>query len=140
MNSNGSLNIVGIVQSSNVTPAISCNGSQYYQTTTNQIYVSGNIINVGGINAISAGALKISSISNVTWLMQTENALVNKTLYSANALTGFPVEADVADGTVYGPSNNFTGTLLPWDPAFAQALSTDLNNLLSPSILAAITS
>jgi hypothetical protein len=137
--SNGSLNIVGIVQSSNTSPAIYSFTSQYYPGANNPIYVSGNIINVAGINAISAGALKISSISNVTWLMQTENALVNKTLYSANALTGFPVEADVADGTIYGPTSEFEGTLLPWDPVFTQALATDLNNLLSPSILAAIT-
>lgn len=139
-NSNSSLNVTGIVQSSSSYPAILTQFGNASSGILTQIFISGSIINVSGINAVCTHSLKISSATNVTWLMQTENALVNKTLYSANALTGFPVEADVADGTVYGPSNNFTGTLLPWDPAFAQALSTDLNNLLSPSILAAITS
>ena len=139
-NNNSSLNVTGIVQSSSSYPAILTQFGNGNFGISTLIFISGSIINVSGINAVCTHNLKISSTSNVTWLMQTENALVNKTLYSANALTGFPVEADVADGTVYGPSNNFTGTLLPWDPAFAQALSTDLNNLLSPSILAAITS
>jgi hypothetical protein len=138
-NNNSALNVTGIVQSSSSYPAILTQFTNANSGILTQIFVSGSIINVSGINAICTHNLKISSATNVTWLMQTENALVNKTLYSANALTGFPVEADVADGTVYGPSNNFTGTLLPWDPAFTQALSTDLNNLLSPSILAAIT-
>lgn len=139
-NNNSSLNVTGIVQASSLAPAIIAQTNGYYSVgILRQIFISGTIINVGGINAVFSANLKVSSTSNVTWLMQTENALVNKTLYSANALTGFPVIAKVESGTVYGPTSEFTGTLSPWNTSFTQALATDLNNLLSPSVLAAIT-
>jgi hypothetical protein len=71
--------------------------------------------------------------------MQTENALVNKTLYSANALTGYPLVAKVETGTIYGPSNEFTGTLDPVTVnvtvdtnAIAAAISTSLETSLPP--------
>jgi len=139
-NNNSSLNVTGIVQSSSSYPAILTQFGNGNSGILTLIFISGSIINVSGINAICTHNLKISSATNVTWLMQTENALVNKTLYSANALTGFPVESDVADGTVYGPASEFEGTLLPWDTAFAQALATAQSNLQLPSILGAITS
>ena len=139
-NNNSALNVTGIVQSSSSYPAILTQFTNANSGILTQIFVSGSIINVSGINAICTHNLKISSATNVTWLMQTENALVNKTLYSANALTGFPVEANVADGTVYGPVSEFEGTLLPWDAAFAQALATAQSNLQLPAILGAITS
>jgi hypothetical protein len=55
-------------------------------------------------------------------------------------LLGFPVESNVANGVVYGASSELTGTLLPWDTAFAQALATAQSNLQLPAVLAAITS
>ena len=140
-NNNSSLNVTGIVQASSSAPAIIAQTHNYYSAgILKQIFISGTIINVGGINAVFSANLKISSTSNVTWLMQTENALVDKTLYSANVLTGFPVIAKVESGTVYGPTSEFTGTMLPWDTAFAQALATAQSNLQLPAILGAITS
>jgi hypothetical protein len=139
-NNNSALNVTGIVQSSSSYPAILTQFGGGNSGISTQIFISGSIINVSGINAICSQNLKISSTTNVTWLMQTENALVNKTLYSANALTGFPVIAKVESGTVYGPTSEFTGTMLPWDTAFAQALATAQSNLQLPAVLAAITS
>jgi hypothetical protein len=140
-NNNSALNVTGIVQGSSLAPAIIAQTLGYYSVgILRQIFISGTIINVGGINAVFSSNLKISSASNVTWLFQTENALVNKTLYSANLLTGFPLVAKVESGTVYGPTNEFTGTMVPWDTAFAQALATAQSNLQLPAILGAITS
>lgn len=62
-----------------------------------------------------------------------------KPVYTADLLTGYPLESKVEDGTVYGPSSEFEGTLLPWDSAFAQALATAQRDLQLPSILSAIT-
>jgi hypothetical protein len=62
-----------------------------------------------------------------------------KPLYTADLLTGYPAEAKVEDGTVYGPSSEFEGTLEPWDATFAQALATAQRDLQLPSILSAIT-
>jgi hypothetical protein len=140
-NNNSTLNVTGIVQSGLSSPAIltQFNGPRNSGILT-RVNVTGSIINVNGINAVNSPTLKVSSTSNVTWLMQTENALVDKTLYSANALTGFPVIAKVESGTVYGPTSEFTGTMLPWDATFAQALATAQSNLQLPAILGAITS
>jgi len=138
-NNNSALNVTGIVQSSSSYPAILTQFGIASSGILTQIFVSGSIINVSGINAICTHNLKISSATNVTWLMQTENALVNKTLYSANALTGYPLVAKVETGTIYGPSNEFTGTLDPVTVnvtvdtnAIAAAISTSLETSLPP--------
>jgi hypothetical protein len=65
-------------------------------------------------------------------VLQTENALVDKTLYSADLLTGYPLEADVEDGVVYGPSSEFEGTLSPVNIDTAQ-LAEDLLSEISTS-------
>lgn len=62
-----------------------------------------------------------------------------KPLYTADLLTGYPLESKVEDGTVYGPSSEFEGTMEPWDATFAQALATAQRDLQLPSILSAIT-
>ena len=67
------------------------------------------------------------------------DAVTNRSLYTAGLLTGYPLEAKVEDGTVYGPSSEFEGTLEPWDATFAQALATAQRDLQLPSILSAIT-
>jgi hypothetical protein len=138
-NNNSSLNVTGIVQSSSSYPAILTQFGNSNSGILTQIFVSGSIINVSGINAICSQNLKISSATNVTWLIQTENSLVNKTLYSANALTGYPLVAKVETGTIYGPSNEFTGTLDPVTVnvtvdtnAIAAAISTSLETSLPP--------
>lgn len=101
-------------------------------------YGSGPFVNNGEVMALSADKVRIIG-TTAQWTM-AKTDLVPITLYAPGTASGFPVEADVADGTVYGPTNNFTGTLLPWDPAFAQALATAQSNLQLPAILGAITS
>ena len=66
-------------------------------------------------------------------------SLTNVAFRTAGLLTGYPLESKVEDGTVYGPSSEFEGTLEPWDAAFAQALATAQRDLQLPSILSAIT-
>jgi hypothetical protein len=46
-------------------------------------------------------------------------------LYTADELTGYPPEAKVEDGEVFGPSGEFTGELSPVNVDTAQ-LATDL--------------
>jgi len=138
-NNNSALNVTGIVQSTSSYPAILTQFGNGNSGISTLIFISGSIINVSGTNAVCTHNLKISSTTNVTWLMQTENALVNKTLYSANALTGYPLVTKVESGTVYGPTSEFTGSLLPWDSSFAQSLATAQRDLQLPSILAAVT-
>lgn len=60
------------------------------------------------------------------------DALTNKSFLTAGLLTGYPLEAKVEDGTVYGPSSEFEGTLVPVNVNTAQ-LAEDLLNELSTS-------
>jgi hypothetical protein len=89
--------------------------------------------------AVYSPSAQVSSTLPTQWLFQTDNALVDRYLYTASELTGYPIEAKVEDGTVYGPSSEFEGTLEPWDATFAQALATAQRDLQLPSILSAIT-
>jgi hypothetical protein len=94
--------------------------------------------NTNNTNAIVARKIQLlAGVATYSWKYQTNSGI--KYLYSS-ALVGFPVESNVANGVVYGASSELTGTLLPWDTAFAQALATAQSNLQLPSILGAITS
>jgi hypothetical protein len=101
-------------------------------------YGSGPFVNNGEVMALSADKVRIIG-TTAQWTM-AKTDLVPIILYAPGTASGFPAESDVADGTVYGPTNNFTGTLEPWDATFAQALATAQSNLQLPAILGAITS
>jgi hypothetical protein len=94
--------------------------------------------NTNNTNAVVARKIQLlAGVATYSWKYQTNSGV--KYLYSS-ALLGFPVESNVANGVVYGASSELTGTMLPWDSAFAQALATAQSNLQLPAILGAITS
>ena len=129
------LEVNGEIRSSNAASAI----VRIAGVLINALLISGQVINVNGVNAINSNSITISNVSSTTWLYQTNDALEDRTMYTADELTGYPLEAKVEDGTVFGPSSEFEGTLEPWDAAFAQALATAQRDLQLPSILSAIT-
>ena len=88
--------------------------------------------------ALYCQIMVITATSDVSQRFAVD-ASVNRTLYTAGLLTGYPLESKVEDGTVYGPSSEFEGTMEPWDATFAQALATAQRDLQLPSILSAIT-
>ena len=94
----------------------------------------GDAVLTNGINrmAVSATRIKMTAGADVSWRFETSNPLVNSFLYSASELTGYPAEAKVEDGTVYGPSNEFEGTLQPVVINTAQ-LAADLLTEISTS-------
>jgi hypothetical protein len=137
-NSNSTVIINGIIQATSTSPAIYAIPSLTTIALTT-LRVSGSIINTSGTNAINSPRLILTNANSVSYLCQTENALVNKTLYSADLLTGYPLVANVETGTVYGPSSEFTGTLNPVTVnvtvdtnAIAAAISTSLEASLPP--------
>lgn len=130
-NSNTTVNINGIIQATALTIAVWIFPPLAGYTTTN-LRVSGSIINTSSSQAIYSPRLTLLGASSVSYLCQTENPLVNKTLYSADLLTGYPLVANVEDGTVYGPSSEFEGTLVPVNIDTAQ-LAADLLNEISTS-------
>jgi hypothetical protein len=63
-----------------------------------------------------------------------DDSAVQTPLRTADLLTGYPVESKVEDGTVYGPSNEFEGTLQPVVIDTAQ-LASDLLTEMNTSNL-----
>lgn len=100
-------------------------------------YGSGPFINNGEVMALSCDRVRLLGTNNQWSMIKSDSSA--QTLRTAGLLTGYPLESKVEDGTVYGPSSEFEGTLLPWDSAFAQALATAQRDLQLPSILSAIT-
>lgn len=96
------INIIGNTSSNALSNAVS---------STSLVRLGGTITNFGGILAISAGSYQIYSTIPTQWLFQTENALVNKTLYDVQSLPTIPVIGDVRDGIVYA-DGALTGTLV----------------------------
>lgn len=62
------------------------------------------------------------------------DALTTKSFLTVGLLTGYPLEADVEDGVIYGPSSEFEGTLQPVVIDTAQ-LATDLLTEMNTSNL-----
>jgi hypothetical protein len=103
-------------------------------STTAIVKVDGAVNNSSSRMAVYSPSVQMSSTLPTKWLFQTDNALVDRYLYTADELSGYPTEAKVKDGTVYGPVGEFTGTLQPVVINTAQ-LATDLLTEMNTSNL-----
>jgi hypothetical protein len=94
-------------------------------STTAEFQVSGTIINVSNILAYRVASIRFNSSIPTQWLFQTENALVDKTLYDVQSLPTIPVVGDVRSGVTYA-NGALTGTLAVPNPAnVASGVPTD---------------
>ena len=100
------------------------NNIQSRYVNTNSIINKGVIIE-GVWPAIYTVTSQISNTSDAEVIFRTDTVGVTKSMYTAGLLTGYPPEAKVEDGEVYGPSGEFTGELSPVNVDTAQ-LATDL--------------
>jgi hypothetical protein len=135
------LNVTGAVQVANV-PLIS--GTQNWPTVTHNgpciagtapafvmrsLYQgSGPFVNNGQIMALECRNVRLLGTDNQWSMIKADGSA--QTLRTAGLLTGYPVEAKVEDGTVYGPSGEFTGTLNPVNidvQQLASNLLTEMN-------------
>jgi hypothetical protein len=148
-NGTGSLGVINQVNSSsvvNITGNISSTGGgAVIIQTSGTMYVYGTIFGIPGLSvcsvtnlifggivnnsgnriAISGGLVRVSSTIPTQWLFQTENALVNKTLYDVQSLPTVPVTTDVRNGVSYA-NGALTGTLVVPNPAnVRQGVPTD---------------
>jgi hypothetical protein len=110
-------------------------------TDTNvTVTLKGKVTNHLNRVAVYAPKIIIGPTASV-WETYAIDAGTNKTLYTADELTGYPPEAKVENGEVYGPANEFEGTLDPVTISAGQI--ADLANAvglhLTPQVLAAIT-
>lgn len=70
-----------------------------------------------GLMAVFAPTVKIYSTAIASWRFATDVPATNKFIYSAGVALGNPVIGDVRNGTVYGASNELTGSLIMAIPA-----------------------
>lgn len=109
-----------------VTGTISANAQVGLSSTqlAATVQVSGPLVNVNGITAISAVKFFITGTSTF-WTNQSSVG-VNKILYTNDQVTGFPSVANVRLGTAFGVANALTGTLIVPSPSnVLQGVGTD---------------
>jgi hypothetical protein len=97
------IDITGLITSGVATPTI-------LGTATTFVIVRGNVVNTDTFYAIYAGRVTIDD--NVTsWQFKDSTNTITRTLYTAGVALGNPATSNVRLGTVYGASNELTGTL-----------------------------
>jgi hypothetical protein len=151
---NNVFNVIGTVTSTTARCVILSTGSQlFFQGTVTGsatvaaftgtgtvILKTSAIVNMGsGRFPITATFVRINAVGDSIRINFSQLDNTQVPMFTSSLITGFPVQSDVADGTVYGAASELEGTLLPWDAAFAQTLATAQSNLQIPAILAAIT-
>jgi len=80
------------------------------------VVLNGSAENVGGRMAIWSPVVFIAPSVN-QWKFTQTDLTTDRTLYSAETLPGSPLEADVREGTIYGPASELEGTLIVPDPS-----------------------
>lgn len=101
-------------------------------STNGNVIFEGIANNTTGRTAIFAPTLRLSESASVQWTFQDETG-DDVSLYTASLLTGYPLEEDVEDGVIYGPSNEYEGTLEPVIIDTAQLASDLLDDIQTSS-------
>jgi hypothetical protein len=132
-NQNTTVTVVGTITASNSAVGINVGSCT----------ISTPCINASnGVNAVYSGTVKIYASAAASWLYKDESNN-DKYLYSAGVALGNPLEADVRDATVYGASNELTGTMIVPSPSDVRiSVATDntvgTGQLTAADFLAAI--
>lgn len=93
---------VGTQTASATSPAI--------QLGSEDVTVSGILVNVGGVMAVYTPKLKIYNGATTQWTFQTNIGGINKNIYTAGLPLGNPPTSDVRYLTQYGAALELTGT------------------------------
>ena len=102
--STGIIIVTGPIYSNINTPGIQ-------STSTGNVFATGPFYNTNGRNAVYAVNLQLLSGSTPTWTFDTETNLEQRTLYTADFPGNFPSASNVRQGTVFGNTGQFTGTV-----------------------------
>lgn len=100
----GILRIIGPISSSVSFPGIQ-------STSTGNVFLTGPFLNRNNRNAVFAQNLQLISGSTTTWTFDTETFGEQRTLYTQNYPGNFPSASNVRQGTVFGDTAQFTGTV-----------------------------
>lgn len=101
------------------------------------VYLSGPFItSQTGVNPVFAAAWRWTSSSPASYFqVRSADLAVIRPLYTADSVGGNPATTDVRLGTVYGPSNELTGTLAV-PPAGSVAIGVPVGNTVGTASLA----
>jgi hypothetical protein len=105
------LTITGNLVASSIVPAVTVT------SISATVVINGNLTNNNGVMAINSPRLFLGNSGAQYWDFTTSNLLVNRRLYTADTLPGVPSISNVRQSTVYGASNELTGTLIVPNPA-----------------------
>jgi hypothetical protein len=94
-----------------VSSSIAFPGIQSTSATATNIF-TGPFYNVNNRNAVFAPNIQLISGSTPTWTFDTETYSGTKILYTSDAVAGYPSSSNVRQGTVFGNTGQFTGTVV----------------------------
>ena len=110
--SNFTVTVTGTVAASSTALGIAMGGG-----TGNQIVnLTGNMLNTAGRQAIFSQNLFISDTATTQWRLFTPGGQ-NKTLYSADTFPNQPSSTNVRSGSLFGPSNVLSGSMVVPSPS-----------------------
>lgn len=102
--SNISIDLTGTVTATAAAPGLT-------STSTGTVLLTGNMLNTSGRQAIFAQNLFISNAATSQWRLFTQGGQ-DKTLYSADTFPNQPSAANVRSGSLYGPANALSGSMV----------------------------
>jgi hypothetical protein len=123
------INISGSIFAGPAAPGISCTitgnstlrgpiyasilypGISFTTATTHIVNATGPFYNVNNRNAVFAPNLQLISGSTPTWTFDTETYAEQRILYTQSYPGNFPAASNVRQGTVFGDTAQFTGTV-----------------------------
>jgi hypothetical protein len=101
----GRITVTGTVSSSIAFPGVQSTSATATNTFTGPFY------NANGRNAVFAPNIQLISGSTPTWTFATDTNLEQRTLYTLNYPGNFPATTNVRQGTIFGDTAQFTGTV-----------------------------
>ncbi len=96
--------------------AVSNVAAIYNEPASTTIIYTGNIYNSLSLMAIRSDRLFLNVTPTTVWEFSDIGGHTQY-LYGARVSTGYPIEADVRKDTIYGPNDEFEGTLIVANPA-----------------------
>jgi len=120
LNSTAVFSITGNLTAGQNAPAL------YGPTATTEVQVFGNVQNASNGYMATIAPYVYLDAAVTQWEFRKSNLNTN-TLYTPGVATGHPAEANVRTGTVYGPTNNLTGTCAV-PPSGSVALGVPVDN------------
>jgi hypothetical protein len=116
INNGGTLTVNGLCQSSATQPAIATGAVSQITRLSGPFLLGAS----GNINPVQAASWRWAPTLIPTYLeVAQSNGSTKRLLYTADNMPtgGYPVAANVRQSTVYGPSSEFTGTLVVPSPS-----------------------